>query len=117
MSFISRLPFAAAKLTPARRVRVAVVGAALIALPMAGLVTATSASAASLSTWDKVAQCESSGDWSIHGKLFSGGLQFTSSTWAAYGGTAYAPQANLATKAQQIAVAEKVLASQGPGAW
>ncbi|GAA2115278.1 resuscitation-promoting factor protein RpfA [Kitasatospora saccharophila] len=101
------------------RVRAAIVaGSAVAVLPVAGLVTATSASAADVSTWDKVAQCESTGDWSINtGNGFYGGLQFTSSTWAAFGGTAYAPQANQATKAQQIEIAEKVLASQGPGAW
>ncbi|MGW3044406.1 transglycosylase family protein [Kitasatospora sp. NPDC001159] len=105
--------------TKRNRVRMAVVaGAAVAALPVAGLVTATSASAAPVSTWDAVAQCESGGNWAINtGNGFYGGLQFTSSTWAAYGGTAYAAQANQATKAQQIAVAEKVLASQGPGAW
>ncbi|MFG3056289.1 transglycosylase family protein [Kitasatospora sp. NPDC048239] len=105
--------------TKRNRVRMAVVaGAAVAALPVAGLVTATSASAASVSTWDAVAQCESGGNWAINtGNGFYGGLQFTSSTWAAFGGTAYAAQANLATKAQQISVAEKVLASQGPGAW
>ncbi|MGW4650796.1 transglycosylase family protein, partial [Kitasatospora sp. NPDC004289] len=80
--------------------------------------TATSASAASSSTWDSVAQCESTGNWNINtGNGFSGGLQFTPSTWAAYGGTQYASSAAQATKGQQIAVAEKVLASQGPGAW
>ncbi|MBD0690293.1 hypothetical protein BG452_30450 [Streptomyces sp. CBMA123] len=95
-----------------------IAGAAVAALPVAGLVTATSASAAPTSAWDTVAQCESGGNWSIStGNGFHGGLQFTPSTWAAYGGTAYAPQANQATRAQQIAVAEKVLASQGPGAW
>ncbi|MFI9273903.1 transglycosylase family protein [Kitasatospora sp. NPDC052896] len=100
------------------RVRMAVLGGAVAVLPVAGLVAATSASAASVSTWDKVAQCESGGNWSINtGNGFYGGLQFTSSTWAAYGGTQYAPQANQASEAQQIAVAEKVLASQGPGAW
>ncbi|MFJ9443498.1 transglycosylase family protein [Kitasatospora sp. NPDC101235] len=105
--------------TKRNRVRMAVVaGAAVAALPVAGLVTATSASAATASTWDAVAQCESGGNWSIStGNGFHGGLQFTPSTWAAYGGTAYASQANKATRAQQIAVAEKVLASQGPGAW
>jgi nucleoid-associated protein YgaU len=105
--------------TKRNRVRMAVVaGAAVAALPVAGLVTATSASAATTSAWDAVAQCESGGNWSIStGNGFHGGLQFTPSTWAAYGGTAYASQANQATKAQQIAVAEKVLASQGPGAW
>jgi LysM repeat protein len=111
---------AAATTTPAKRnrVRMVVMAGAVAALPVAGLVTATTASAASVSTWDAVAQCESTGNWSINsGNGFYGGLQFTSSTWAAFGGTAYAPQANLATKAQQIAIAEKVLASQGPGAW
>ncbi|MGK4582718.1 transglycosylase family protein [Kitasatospora sp. HPMI-4] len=86
-----------------------------LALP---LLTATGAHAASVTTWDKVADCESGGDWSINtGNGFYGGLQFTSSTWKAYGGGQYAGQANQATKGQQIAIAEKVLASQGPGAW
>ncbi|MGW7543535.1 transglycosylase family protein [Streptomyces sp. NPDC054770] len=90
-------------------------GGAGLALPLAA---AGSADAASVSTWDKVAACESSGDWSIDtGNGFYGGLQFTQSTWEAYGGTRYAPRADLATKDQQIAVAEKVLAGQGPGAW
>ncbi|MFC5644770.1 transglycosylase family protein, partial [Kitasatospora cinereorecta] len=97
----------AAKGRKRNRVRAAIIaGSAVAVLPVAGLVTATSASAAPVSTWDKVAQCESTGNWSIDtGNGFYGGLQFTSSTWAAYGGTAYAPQANLATKAQQIAIA------------
>lgn len=77
-----------------------------------------SAHAASVSTWDKVAACESSGNWSINtGNGYYGGLQFAQSTWVAYGGQRYAARADLATKAQQIAVAEKVLAGQGPGAW
>ncbi|HRL48397.1 MAG TPA: transglycosylase family protein [Propioniciclava sp.] len=68
--------------------------------------------------WDSVAQCESGGNWAIStGNGYSGGLQFSSSTWRAYGGTAYAPTAAQATKAQQIAVAKKVLAGQGAGAW
>jgi hypothetical protein len=68
--------------------------------------------------WDAVARCESGGNWSINtGNGYYGGLQFSSSTWAAFGGTAYAARADLATKSQQIAVAEKVLAVQGPGAW
>ena len=82
------------------------------------LVTATTASAATVSTWDQVAQCESTGNWSINtGNGYYGGLQFSASTWAAYGGTQYASTADQATKDQQIAVAEKVLASQGPTAW
>ncbi|WPF67246.1 MULTISPECIES: transglycosylase family protein [unclassified Corynebacterium] len=70
------------------------------------------------SVWDSLAQCEAGGDWSINtGNGFSGGLQFTPSTWAGFGGTAYAPEAHMATREQQIAVAEKVQASQGWGAW
>lgn len=90
-------------------------GGAGLALPLIGL---SSAHAASESTWDKVANCESSGNWQINtGNGYYGGLQFASSTWKSFGGTAYAPRADLATKNQQIAVAEKVLHSQGPGAW
>ncbi|MFF7632512.1 transglycosylase family protein [Kitasatospora sp. NPDC008050] len=82
------------------------------------LLTATSAHAAPVSVWDQVANCESTNNWSIDTHNgFYGGLQFTSSTWAAYGGTQYAAQANQASKAQQISVAERVLADQGPGAW
>ncbi|AGP52623.1 transglycosylase family protein [Streptomyces rapamycinicus] len=90
-------------------------GGAGIALPLVG---AAGASAASGETWDKVAQCESTHNWDINtGNGFYGGLQFTQSTWEAYGGTAYAARADLATKDQQIAIAEKVLDGQGPGAW
>ncbi|MEV3909693.1 transglycosylase family protein [Streptomyces canus] len=84
----------------------------------APLMAAGNASAATASEWDTVAQCESGGNWSINtGNGYYGGLQFSASTWAAYGGTQYAAQANQASKSQQIAVAEKVLASQGKGAW
>ena len=101
-----------------RRIRAALITGVVVAAPVAGLVTATTASAASVSTWDAVAQCESGGNWSINtGNGYYGGLQFSASTWAAYGGTQYASSANQASQGQQIAVAEKVLASQGPGAW
>ncbi|MGW5250813.1 transglycosylase family protein [Streptomyces sp. NPDC004129] len=90
-------------------------GSAGMAIPLIG---AGAAHAADVDTWTKVAACESSGDWSINtGNGYYGGLQFTQSTWEAYGGTAYAGRADLATRDQQIAVAEKVLAGQGPGAW
>lgn len=90
-------------------------GGAGLALP---LVAAGTADAADAATWNKVAACESSGNWSINtGNGFYGGLQFTQSTWEAYGGTRYAPRADLATRAEQVAVAEKVLDGQGPGAW
>jgi len=68
--------------------------------------------------WDTIAQCESGGNWSINsGNGFSGGLQFHPGTWRAMGGTAYAPTAAQATKAQQIEIAERTLAAQGWGAW
>ena len=80
--------------------------------------TAGSAEAASASAWDRLAGCESGGNWSINtGNGFYGGLQFTASTWRAYGGTAYASRADLASRSQQIAVAQRVLAGQGWGAW
>jgi resuscitation-promoting factor RpfA len=89
----------------------AVVGAPLVAV-------APAANAATDATWDRVAQCESTGNWSINtGNGFSGGLQFTPSTWRAFGGTQFAPMAYQASRAQQIVVAEKVLAGQGWGAW
>lgn len=99
----------------------AVLGTAVGVSTVAAALTVGSgspASAASTSTWDRVADCESSGNWKINtGNGFYGGLQFVQSTWEAYGGLAYAPRADLATKAQQIAVAERVLKAQGPGAW
>lgn len=78
----------------------------------------TAPSVAGGSTWDAIAACESGGNWAINtGNGYYGGLQFAASTWTAYGGGAYAPTANLATREQQIAIAEKVLAAQGWGAW
>ncbi|GAA4259936.1 transglycosylase family protein [Dietzia aurantiaca] len=70
------------------------------------------------STWDAIAQCESGGNWATNtGNGFSGGLQFHPQTWTGHGGGQYAPSAHLATREQQIAIAEKVRASQGWGAW
>lgn len=84
----------------------------------AGNTGAAAPAVASGSVWDSLAQCESGGNWAINtGNGFSGGLQFTPSTWAGHGGTAYAPSAHLATREQQIAIAERVQASQGWGAW
>ncbi|MEG3627151.1 transglycosylase family protein [Streptomyces poriticola] len=94
---------------------VGVTGAAAVAAP---LMAAGNASAATAAEWDAVAQCESGGNWSINtGNGYYGGLQFSASTWAAFGGTQYAATADRATKAQQIEIAEKVLAGQGKGAW
>ncbi|MEU7469330.1 transglycosylase family protein [Streptomyces sp. NPDC044984] len=98
-----------------RAIAVAGVASAAVAAP---LMAAGSASAATASEWDAVAQCESGGNWSINtGNGYYGGLQFSASTWAAYGGTQYASTADQASKAQQIEIAEKVLAGQGKGAW
>ncbi|MFD9307794.1 transglycosylase family protein [Streptomyces sp. NPDC060048] len=98
-----------------RIVTLAGVAGVAVAAP---LMAAGTASAATASEWDRVASCESGGNWSINtGNGYYGGLQFSSSTWAAYGGKTYAAQANQASKSQQIAIAEKVLKGQGKGAW
>ncbi|MDQ1006861.1 murein DD-endopeptidase MepM/ murein hydrolase activator NlpD [Streptomyces sp. V4I23] len=90
-------------------------GGAGMALPLIG---AGSAHAASVDAWEKVAACESTNNWKVNtGNGHYGGLQFRQATWEAYGGTRYAARADLATKDQQIAVAEKVLEGQGPRAW
>ena len=68
--------------------------------------------------WDALAQCESGGRWNVStGNGYYGGVQFSAGTWQAYGGTQFAARADLASREQQIAVAGRVLASQGPGAW
>jgi uncharacterized protein YabE (DUF348 family) len=72
-------------------------------------------SVASGSVWDRIAACESGGNWSINtGNGFYGGLQFTLSTWHGYGGTG---MPNQASRAAQIAVAKRIQAAQGWGAW
>ncbi|WP_302168820.1 FG-GAP-like repeat-containing protein [Streptomyces sp. TBY4] len=90
------------------------------ATALTGAINAPTASAASVATWDKMADCEASGDWSYYreGHAYTGGLQFDDATWRAYGGAQYAPRAYQATKMQQILIAEKVLdGPQGEGAW
>lgn len=68
--------------------------------------------------WDRVADCESGGNWSINtGNGFYGGLQFWHPTWQGFGGTDFAPYAHQATKLQQITIGQRVLEVQGPGAW
>jgi hypothetical protein len=101
--------------TAARRgVTLAAVSAAGLALSATAANAATPA-ATSAGTWDALAQCESGGNWNTNtGNGFGGGLQFTASTWAAYGGAGSPADAS---REQQIAVAENVQASQGWGAW
>ncbi|KAB1150466.1 LysM peptidoglycan-binding domain-containing protein [Streptomyces luteolifulvus] len=92
-------------------------GAALLA-PLGLLAATGNAAAADGGVWDRIAQCESGGNWHINtGNGYYGGLQFSAGTWRAYGGTAYAPTADRASKSQQIAVATKVQRAQGWGAW
>ncbi|MFJ4684071.1 transglycosylase family protein [Streptomyces sp. NPDC088789] len=99
------------------RTTAALAGAALLA-PLGLLAATGGAAAADDGVWDRMARCESGGDWHINtGNGYYGGLQFSASTWRAYGGTAYAATADRATKAQQISVATKVQRAQGWGAW
>lgn len=92
--------------------RLAVAGAVVLGTPVA---LAGTANAAPDSDWDALAQCESGGDWSINtGNGYSGGLQFSPTTWRAFGGSG---SAHNASRSEQIAIAENVLAGQGWGAW
>ncbi|MEC3952401.1 transglycosylase family protein [Nocardia sp. CDC153] len=94
-----------------RALGLAAVTGALVAVPFGFTATASAAT----HDWDGVAQCESGGNWGINtGNGYYGGLQFTQSTWAANGGTG---SPSNASKAEQIRVAENVLATQGAGAW
>lgn len=95
-----------------RAIGFAAITGALVAVPFA---FSTASASAATHDWDGVAQCESGGNWGINtGNGYYGGLQFSQSTWAANGGKG---SAHTASKAEQIRVAENVLASQGPGAW
>lgn len=95
--------------------RTAVAGA-MLGAPMLTIVPA--ANAASDSTWDELAQCESTGNWAANtGNGYYGGLQFSPSTWKAFGGGEYASSAHQASRSEQIAIAENVLAKQGWNAW
>ena len=99
--------------TAGRTIARTAIAGAVAGVPLVAV--APSASAASDSAWDKLAQCESSGNWAINtGNGFGGGLQFTPSTWHAFGGEGRAEDAS---RVEQIVVAERVLAKQGWGAW
>lgn len=102
------------------KIAVRIAGTTLVAslAGVGGLVAASGANAWDVAVWDRVAYCESTGRWNINtGNGYYGGLQFAAGTWRSYGGQTYAPTANQATKEQQIAIARRVLAGQGPGAW
>ncbi|MFF9089349.1 transglycosylase family protein [Streptomyces sp. NPDC014991] len=99
------------------RTTAALAGAALLA-PLGLLAATGNAAAADNGVWDRIAQCESGGNWHINtGNGYYGGLQFSAGTWRAYGGTAYAPTADQASRSAQITVATKVQGAQGWGAW
>ncbi|MBY8874217.1 LysM peptidoglycan-binding domain-containing protein [Micromonospora sp. PLK6-60] len=99
------------------RVAVGALAAGAVTGAMALFGPATAAQAASVN-WDAIAQCESGGNWKINtGNGYYGGLQFSRSTWNGYGGQKYAARADLASRGEQIAIAEKVLKGQGIGAW
>ncbi len=99
------------------RMHVASLVVALLAA-LGPLVVTTPAEAASLRTWNRLARCESGGRWHINtGNGYYGGLQFSRSTWRAFGGRRFARNAHRATKAEQIRVAERVRRHQGWRAW
>jgi len=104
--------------TPTRARTTAVLAGAALLAPLGLLAATGNAAAADSGVWDRIAQCESGGNWHINtGNGYYGGLQFSAGTWRAYGGTAYAPTADKASRAAQIAVATKVQRAQGWGAW
>jgi hypothetical protein len=96
----------------------AVLAGAVLLAPLGLLAATGNAAAADGGVWDRIARCESGGNWHINtGNGYYGGLQFSAGTWRAYGGTAYAPTADRASRGAQIAVATKVQHVQGWGAW
>lgn len=102
---------------PARHTKARILSVASAA-GLLSFFAATSQANASTPDWDMLAMCESSGNWQINtGNGFYGGLQFWQPTWEEFGGLEFAPRADLATKQQQITVAERVLAVQGTQAW
>jgi nucleoid-associated protein YgaU len=121
MSAYSRTSYAGrhrAPATPNRSARALIGLSAAGAVIAAPIAVAAPAQAAAASTWDRLARCESGGNWHINtGNGFYGGLQFTSSTWRGFGGGRYADRADHASRSEQIIIAEKVLDAQGWGAW
>ncbi|MEU6405106.1 transglycosylase family protein [Streptomyces sp. NPDC046985] len=104
---------------PRRRgLRAALLVAATSATLTAGPAAVAHASGALSPNWDAIAACESSGDWRANtGNGYYGGLQFRQSSWVAAGGRRYAPRADLASRAEQIAVARRLAVLQGMSAW
>jgi len=104
--------------SPSNTTRLTAVGAVGVGTIAASVIAPTAANAASGAQWDRVAQCESGGNWHIDtGNGYYGGLQFSDSTWDSYDVDNYAGRADQASRNQQIDVANRVLHSQGWGAW
>ncbi len=103
---------------PSTTNRALTIGGVGVGTIAASVIMPSVAHAATAAQWERLAQCESSGNWADNtGNGYYGGLQFAASTWDSYGGQAYAPLASEATPAEQMAIANKVLAAQGWGAW
>ncbi|HVT20563.1 MAG TPA: transglycosylase family protein [Mycobacteriales bacterium] len=103
---------------PSTTARLTTVGVVGFGTAAASVLAASSASAATDAQWDRVAQCESGGNWHINtGNGYYGGLQFAAHTWNSFDTKHYAPRADLASRAEQIDVANHVLAREGWGAW
>lgn len=118
---MSFLDFNAVRLRSRRRAGIArtaaLAGAAAVTL-LTGVAVAGPASAAETKTWERLAECESDGDWDTNtGNGYYGGLQFSDGTWDAFGGEKFAGLAHKASKAEQIRIAEKILDEQGWDAW
>jgi len=98
--------------------RISMALVALLLTLLAPMAAPSSADAAAVHTWDRLARCESTGRWHIAtGNGYYGGLQFSPGTWRAFGGHRFARQAHHATRLQQIKIAERVKRAQGWGAW
>ncbi len=82
-----------------------------------GVQAAQAAKAARDAVWDRIAVCETGGNWSMRGSSYSGGVGFANSTWNAFGGQQFASNAGLATREQQIIVAERVYDYGGYSGW
>jgi hypothetical protein len=68
--------------------------------------------------WDRIAECESGGNWHINtGNGYYGGLQFLTSTWLGAGGGDFAPRADLASREEQITVANRLYETSGTSPW
>ncbi|MFJ4920284.1 transglycosylase family protein [Streptomyces sp. NPDC088725] len=120
------MPFSPLVKRTARQSAEAIQALLLVLLSVLGIVIAAGQSAVAAVTtsvptetdWDAIAACESGNRWNINtGNGYHGGLQIAPSTWRAYGGQRYAPRADLATRAEQIAVGERIVQGQGLSAW